>query len=109
LRESAGLSKSRRGKQRDDQDLFDRIRSALRCTSSGIKFDLETPQIDTLIHELCHASSDVCASETAPRGTPARAHWDVVNSIWADLYTDPRHQVMGLARYPRMKADEIVA
>jgi len=77
--------------------------------SSNIRFDLETPQINTLIHELCHASSDLCASESAAAGTPDRAHADLLHVIRADIYVDPRHQVLGLARYPGVKADEIVA
>jgi len=77
--------------------------------SNRIKFDLESHQINTLVHELTHASNDGCASESAAPGTPERQHFDVVNAIWADLFDDPRHTTLGLARYPRMKADEIVA
>ncbi len=72
-----------------------------------IKFALETTQIATLIHELTHADNDVMASETAAAGTPERIHYDSMQSIWADLYHDPNHRFLGLARYPRMKADEV--
>lgn len=71
-------------------------------TTRRIRFDLEPHHIDTMMHELNHAAYDVAADEDADRGTPEREHWEAVNAIWADLYLQKT-----LARYPRMKADEI--
>jgi len=78
-------------------------------TASRIKFDIKCYQMDTIIHELCHASLDMLAQKDSPLNSPERNHYDVVNSIWADLYFDDRHKFLGHQRYPRMKADEICA
>ena len=75
--------------------------------SARIRFDLEANHISTLIHELTHADNDVMASETAASGTPERIHWNAMQTIWADLFNDPKHKFLGMSRYPRMKADEV--
>ena len=72
--------------------------------SSRVRFDLETGNIDTIIHEYVHAERDVSASPDAPKGSPAREHYDAVHAIQADL----RSQSL-FYRYSWMKADEVSA
>ncbi|MBI5210437.1 MAG: hypothetical protein HY927_10745 [Elusimicrobia bacterium] len=52
---------------------------------SKVRYDLDSVQIDTLIHEYTHAAQDLTASEAAPDGTPARAHGDAVAYVYDSL------------------------
>jgi hypothetical protein len=72
--------------------------------SSRIRFDLEPPQISTLIHELCHAAADLTASADAAKGSAAREHHEAMHAIWGDL----RSQAF-FYRYAGLKSDEVVA
>ncbi len=69
-----------------------------------VRFDLKPYEISTLLHEYVHAERDVLADKGAPKGTPAREHYDAVNAIQADL----RSQSL-FYRYSWMKADEVSA
>jgi hypothetical protein len=72
--------------------------------SGGVRFDLTPNLIDTLMHEYVHASRDVYASKNAPAGSPARAQYDSVAAISADLRANDFYY-----RYAGMKADEVSA
>lgn len=76
--------------------------------STRVKFDLETHHLATMFHELTHAANDEPADKDAAAGTPEFEHWQCREFVWAEIFNDPRHHnIVGLARYPRFKADEI--
>jgi hypothetical protein len=72
-----------------------------------LRFDLATHELDTLIHEYVHAANDLDGRSGAPVDTVGRQHRDCLDFIWADIHQDPAHNLLGLARYPRAKANEV--
>lgn len=70
--------------------------------TSSVRYDLAPNEIATVIHELTHAANSVLASEAAAKGTPAREHWDAVETIRNDLRASAYFY-----RYSGFKADEV--
>lgn len=67
---------------------------------AAIRYDLDSAQLSTVIHELTHASADLLTSD-AP-GTPGGEHARAL-ALLASRIRDGAV----LARYPRYKADEV--
>lgn len=72
--------------------------------SERVRFDLDTTQINTLIHELAHAAADLSAANSAAPGSADREHYDAMQAIAGDLRSEAV-----VYRFSRMKANEVVA
>lgn len=69
---------------------------------NAIRYDLQSSEINTLIHELTHAAADKLASSDAPGGSAGAEHYKALRML-----SEQVRDGWLLARYPNTKADEL--
>lgn len=75
--------------------------------TGGLRYDLESNEISTVIHELTHASADLLASGSAPAGSPGREHQEALSMLVTQLRDNAAFA--RYVRYPGYRANELAA